>query len=176
MTLSRSWMRCLALAAGTLIGASMLATGSAHAEPLTLLQCQGTESLTYSPGLTFTRRDITITTTAQFSSCTDSTGKVTSGSYGEQFTIFISCNDLLDGFTAQRTFMWNTGDTSVIEGTGQSTAVADQVITTITATVTQGRFQGHTAVEVIPLPQAGFLQCLTTGVTSASGVTTLTIT
>jgi hypothetical protein len=59
---------------------------------------------------------------------------------------------------------------------GSRSAWEPQVITTITATVIQGRFQGRTAVEVIPLPQAGLLQCLTTGFTGATGVTTLTIT
>jgi hypothetical protein len=129
---------------------------------------------TYRPGVTLLRHNITIT--GQFTSCKDSIGEVTSGSYGEQFTIFVGCNDLLDGFTGQRTITRNTGDAGVVEGTGQSTAVAGQVITTITATVIQGRFQGRTVLEVIPLPQPGLLQCLTTGFTSATGLTTLTIT
>lgn len=175
MTGSRSRRRPLALAAVAVLGASALSTGTAHAQPLTLLQCQGTESVTYSPGVTFQARDIDMTVNGHFSSCIDGAGEVTNGSYGEQFTIFVGCNDLLDGFQGSRTFTWSTGDTSVIEQKGSSTAVVGQVITTITGKVTQGRFQGRSALQVITLPQAGLLQCLSTGFTNATGVTTLTI-
>jgi len=175
MAVGSSWTRSTALAAATALGASALITGPAHAEPLGLLQCQGTETVTYSPGVTFQPRDIDITTDGRFGSCVDGEGGVTSGSYGERFTILAGCNDLLDGFQGPRTFTWNTGDTSVIEATGSSTAVAGQVVTTITGTVTHGRFQGRTATQIIVLPQAGLLSCLTTGVTGTTGVTTLTL-
>ncbi|MGW1073058.1 hypothetical protein [Streptomyces sp. NPDC002537] len=181
MALGRSWMRCTALAAVALLGATVPTTSSAHPPPSGQLQCHGTESVAYSPGVTLLPRDFTVTTEGHFGSCTDSTGstdsagrakhraKVTSGSYAERFTLFAGCNNLLEGFTVQRTFTWDTGDTSVVDATGSSTAVAGQVITTITGTVTQGRFQGRKAVQIITIPQAGFLQCLTTGLTSATG-------
>lgn len=176
MTGSRSIVRSLALAAVAVLGGSVLSTGTAHAQPLTLLQCQGTETVTYNPGIIFETRDVDMTVNGRFSSCIDGAGEVTSGSYGNQLTISISCNDLLDGFQGQRTFTWNTGDTSVIEGKGSSTAVAGQIVTVVTGKVIQGRFQGRSALEVIPLPQPGLLQCLTTGFTNATGATTLTIT
>ena len=53
--------------------------------------------------------------------------------------------------------------------------MAGQVVTTITGTITQGRFRGLSAVQTITLPQPGVLQCLTTGYTSATGATTLTL-
>ena len=62
---------------------------------------------------------------------------------------------------------------SVIVATGSSTAVAGQVVTTITGPVTRGRFRGRSAVET--LPQPGALRRLTTGVSHATGVTTLTV-
>ncbi|MEU4212375.1 hypothetical protein AB0F13_20645 [Streptomyces sp. NPDC026206] len=176
MAISRSWMRAVALAAVTALGTTVPATGSADAHSPAHVQCQGTETVTYRPGVTLAARNIEITTEGRFSSCIDSTGKVTSGSYGERFTIFAGCNDLLDGFEDRRTIKWSTGDTSVIKATGSSTAVAGQVVTTLTGTVTQGRFRGRTAVQIITLPQPGVLQCLSTGFTGATGVTTLTIT
>ncbi|MFC0862206.1 hypothetical protein ACFHYQ_07845 [Sphaerimonospora cavernae] len=176
MTGSRSLMRSLALAAVAVLGASSLSTGTAHAQPLTLLQCQGIETVTYNPGVTFQQRDIDMTIDAQFNSCIDGAGEVTSGSYGNQATVFVGCNELLGGFEGKRTVTWSTGDTSVIEESGSSTAVAGQVITTTTGKVVQGRFQGRSTLHVSTLPQPGLLQCLTTGFTSATGVTTLTIT
>lgn len=151
------------------------ASASAASQPLQLVQCTGTETTTYRPGVLFQARDIDLRTTGTFRSCLDSTGQVTSGGYGEQFTLFVGCNDLLDGFTGRRTVTWNTGATSVITGSGSSTAVAGQVITTFTGTVTQGVFQGSRAVQTITLPQPNTLECLTTGITEATGVTTLTL-
>lgn len=165
---------------------SLLAAGNASASDATrtsalnlqpgVLQCLGTESDTYSPGVTLQPHPFTVTTSGRFSSCVDSAGAVVSGAYGpEQFSLDVGCSDLFDAFHGVRTIRWNTGDTSVLEGNGQSTEVAGQVITTFTGTVTQGRFQGQSAVQTITLPQPGVLQCLTTGYTGATGVTTLTL-
>lgn len=174
---------------GTIIAltaASSLTAGDADASDATrtgaatpqvgVLQCLGTESDTYTPGVVVQPRPFTVTTTGQFSSCVDGAGAVVSGTYGpEQFGLDVGCSDLFDNFHGVRTVRWNTGDGSVLEGDGQSTEVAGQVITTFTGTVTQGRFQGLSAVQTITLPQPGVLQCLTTGYTGATGVTTLTI-
>ncbi|MFD1831300.1 hypothetical protein ACFSJS_16765 [Streptomyces desertarenae] len=171
---SRARPAVLATAAAVLCTGA-LAAGPVRAEPLALLQCQGTESVTYSPGITFQPRDVDVTTDGRLGSCVDGTGEVASGAYGERFTLHAGCNDLLDGFRGPRTFTWNTGDTSVVEAEGSSTAVAGQVVTTLTGTVVQGRFVGRTATQVITLPQPALLLCLTTGVTGATGVTTLTV-
>ncbi|GAA4629918.1 hypothetical protein GCM10023196_053200 [Actinoallomurus vinaceus] len=165
--------RALVTVAVAALGALTPVTRPAWAGPPALLQCQGTETTAYRPGLAFQPRHIEITTSGRFTSCVG--GAVTSGSYGERFTIFVGCNDLLDGFHRARTFRWNTGDTSVIDGTGRSTATAGQVVTTITGPITAGRLRGRTAIEVITLPQPSALRCLTTGLTNATGATTLTI-
>ncbi|WP_182903824.1 hypothetical protein [Microbispora sp. H10830] len=164
-----------AVAALAVAGPAAAAASPAQARPLALVQCQGTESDAYDPGVVFQPRDFEITTTGRFTSCLGG-GDVTSGSYDERFTIHAGCNDLLDGFQSARTVTWNTGQASVIEGTGSSTAVAGQVVTTFTGTVTAGPFTGRSAVQVVTLPQPGLLKCLTTGFTGATGVTTLTIT
>ncbi len=178
MAVSRTWMRSVALAAVTALVTCAPTSVSAHPHlrPPAQLQCQGTESVAYAPGVTLLPREFDVRTDGRFGLCADSAGKVTSGSYGEHFSLFAGCNDLLGGFEEQRTFTWNTGDTSVVDAKGSSTAVAGQVVTTITGTVAQGRFRGRTAVQVITLPQPGVLQCLTTGFTGATGVTTLVIT
>ncbi|SEM26022.1 hypothetical protein [Nonomuraea pusilla] len=156
------------------LGVLVPAAGPAYA--VTLVQCQGTETVTYDPGVTFTPHDVQLTVSGEFSSCVDGTGQAKSGTYGEQFTISVGCNDLFDDFEGQRVVEWNAGDSSVIEGTGSSTAVAGQVATTFTGTVVQGRFQGEPAVQTITLAQTQLLRCFTTGLTKATGLTTLTIT
>ncbi|KOV35618.1 hypothetical protein [Streptomyces sp. XY152] len=140
-----------------------------------MLQCQGTESVAYSPGITFPPRDVDVTTDGRLGSCVDGAGEVMSGAYGERFTLHAGCNDLLGGFQGPRTFTWSTGDTGVVEAAGSSTAIAGQVVTTFTGTVVQGRFRGRPAAQVIVLPQPGLLRCPSTGVTDATGTTTLTL-
>ena len=158
------------------LGMAPAAQAHVRAQAVTALQCLGTESDTYTPGVTFQPHPFTITVTGQFGSCIDAAGQVTSGSYGpEQIGIDAGCDDLFDGFQGSRTFLWNTGDTSVLEGSGQSTEAAGQVVTVFTGTIVQGRFQGESAVQTITLPQPGVLQCLTTGYTGTTGVNTLTI-
>jgi hypothetical protein len=174
MAIDKRWTR-FTLAAVTVLSGGVLITGPAHAQSLALLQCQGTESDAYRPGVTFQARNIDIRTEARFGSCIGDAPGVTSGSYGERFTLFAGCALLLDGFHGPRTITWNTGGKSVIDASGSSTAAAGQVITTITGIVQRGRFHGRRVVEVITLPQPGVRQCLTTGVTHASGPTTLTV-
>ncbi|MEU7104181.1 hypothetical protein ABZ951_03845 [Streptomyces sp. NPDC046215] len=175
MAVSRSWTRCAAVAAAALLGAAAPGTAPAHAGSSTAVQCKGTESVTYRPGVTFAPRNVEITTEGRFTTCADSAGEVTSGAYGERFTVFAGCNDLLGDFKDRRTVKWSTGESSVIDATGNSTAVAGQVITTITGTVEKGRYQGRSVVQTVTLPQPDLLQCLSTGLTGATGVTTLSI-
>ncbi|MFV2119017.1 hypothetical protein ACE14D_11455 [Streptomyces sp. Act-28] len=173
MAVSRSWKRPAALVAGASLTASALVAAPAGAAPSPLLQCRGTESTTYDPTVVLQPRDVDVTVDGSLSSCAG--GGVTSGAYGERFTLHAGCTNLLDDFQDLRTFTWNTGDSSVAAVRGTTDAVAGQVITTITGTVVQGRYQGRGVVQVITLPQPDLLRCFTTGLRGATGVTTLTI-
>lgn len=179
MAICRAWTRTAALAtAVTALVATAPAAASTHEHPRPdgQLQCSGTETVGYHPGVTLAPRDVDLTVRGRFTHCADSTGKVTSGAYDEHFPLFTGCNNLLEGFTAQRTFKWNTGESSTAEIRGSSTAVAGQVVTTIIGTVVKGRFRGRSVEEVIILPQPSVLDCLTTGFTGATGETTLAFT
>ncbi|GAA0937874.1 hypothetical protein [Actinocorallia libanotica] len=158
------------------LGAAALTASTARAAESGLLQCQGTETIAYSPGVVLAPRDVTFTIDGRFASCLDTTGQVTGGSYEEEFTVSVGCNGLLDSFEAERVFTWSTGDTSTATTTGQSTALLGQVVTTLTGTITQGRFQGRSLLQTVTLPQLGFLQCATTGLSGTTGLTTLTLT
>ncbi|MEU3451686.1 hypothetical protein AB0H29_31355 [Streptomyces thermolilacinus] len=173
---ARARRRAVALTAGAVLAASPLVTAPAEAAPGPVLQCQGTETTTYDPGVVLQPRDITVTVEGRLGSCLDGTGGVTSGAYGERFVLNAGCNNLLDGFTDRRVFTWNSGDSSVAVITGTTNAVAGQVVTTITGTVVEGRYTGRSLLQVITLPQPDVLLCLTTGLRGATGVTTLTLT
>lgn len=173
---ARARRRAVALTAGAVLAASLLVTAPAGAAPGPVLQCQGTETTTYDPGIVLQPRDITVTVEGRLDSCLDGTGGVTSGAYGERFLFNVGCNNLLDGFTDRRAFTWNSGERSVVEITGTTNAVAGQVVTTITGTVVEGRYAGRSLLQVITLPQPDLLLCLTTGLRGATGVTTLTLT
>ncbi|MFI9202922.1 hypothetical protein [Streptomyces sp. NPDC053048] len=169
-------LRVVALAAAVMFGAAApVVPASAHPRDSGLLQCQGTESISYHPAVTLKPRHVRVTVDGRFTSCTGGRGAVRSGGYHEEFTLFTGCNNLLDGFRARRTYNWNTGDSSTADIIGSSTAVAGQVVTPVTGTITHGRFHGRKLLQVIPVPQPGALQCLAGGVSGATGVTTLTI-
>ncbi|WP_269856074.1 hypothetical protein [Streptomyces sp. RPT161] len=169
-------LRAVALAAAVVFGAvTPVVPASAHPRGAGLLQCQGTESVSYHPSVTLQARPVRVTVDGRFGSCVGSDGAVRSGGYHEEFTLFTGCNNLLEGFRARRTYVWNTGDSSTADISGSSTAVVGQVVTPVTGTVTHGRFHGRKLLQVIPLPQPSALQCLAGGVTGATGLTTLTI-
>ncbi|PNE32407.1 hypothetical protein AF335_17515 [Streptomyces eurocidicus] len=176
-------LRVVALAAAVLFGVTAPAPASAQPRRPGLLQCEGTESVSYQPGVILKARPIHITIDGRFASCAGGDGAVKNGGYHEEFTLITGCNKLLEGFRSRRTYTWNTGhsgprhtsDSSTADISGSSTAAVGQVVTPVTGTVTRGRFQGHSLLQVIPLPQPSALQCLTDGLTGVTGVTTLTI-
>lgn len=92
-----------------------------------------------------------------------------------------SCTDLLTGRSGSGVLEWNNTSgpplTSTI--TFDQTVTRDWVVTVVTSigTVTDGLFEGDSFVLVETIPNLQFLACTTpAGMTSATGVTQLTIT
>ncbi|MGW2597963.1 hypothetical protein [Streptomyces klenkii] len=168
-------LRAAALVAAMLFGAVAPVPASASPRQSGQLQCLGSESVSYQPGITLLPRLIHVTVDGHLASCVGGDGAVKSGKYHEEFTLNTGCNNLLEGFRARRAYAWNTGDSSTADITGSSTAVAGQVITPVTGTITHGPFQGRKLLQLIPVPQPSVLQCLGSGLTGATGPTTLTI-
>ncbi|WP_344020800.1 hypothetical protein [Streptomyces luteireticuli] len=168
-------LRAVVLLAAVALGAAAPVPASAHERDPGQVQCLGTETVAYHPGLGLLPRDTRVTVDGRFRSCAGGDGAVRSGGYHEEFTLFTGCNNLLEGFRTRRTYFWNTHDASTAEIAGSSTALAGQVVTPAAGTVTHGRFRGRKVLQLVPLPQPGALQCLSGGVTSASGPTVLTI-
>ncbi|HEX6899078.1 MAG TPA: hypothetical protein VF789_05165 [Thermoanaerobaculia bacterium] len=71
---------------------------------------------------------------------------------------------------------WNNDDSSTFTYNDLSTVVAGQTVLTRIGAITDGQFQGDTAVRVVTYPALDPLQCLTTGVSSQIGTVVLTIT
>ena len=136
--------------------------------------CVGTEVTTFDPPLTLTARATTITVSGIYPTCTNA-GAVTA-TYAETFSLTASCLVLFDSGSALRTFTWGgTVAPSEFRYNVTSSAVAGQVVVTNTGVITSGGFAPAGAVQVITLVTPNALQCLTGGVTSVTGPTTLTI-
>jgi hypothetical protein len=167
---------CRVALVGLLVAGGGLAGGVAPAQALTVEQvCAGTEVTTYDPPLTLVRRPTTITVNGLFPTCTDD--QAVTGSYTANFTTPTSCLDLWNSGTGTETLVW--GGSGVSPSTFSfnvtATEVAGQLLVTSTGLITDGMFAPAGAQKVVALVTPNLLTCLTTGIPSATGVTTLTI-
>jgi hypothetical protein len=166
-------MRLSRLTGAVALVASALSAAPAQAATVEQV-CVGTEVTTFSPPLTFTARERTITVSGVFPSCTNA-GAVT-GTYAETFSLTASCLVLFDSGPAQRTFTWGgTVQPSEFQYNATSNAAGATVTTTNTGVITSGGFAPAGAVQVVSLVTPNALQCLSGGVTGMTGPTTLTI-
>lgn len=167
---------CRVSLAGLLVAAGVLVGGAGSAHALTVEQvCTGTEVTTYDPPLTFTRRPTTITVSGIFPTCTDD--QAINGSYGTTFTTTASCLELWNAGSATETLVW--GGSGVTPSTFAfnvtATELGGQLVVTSTGLITDGMFSPAGAQKVVVLVTPNLLNCLTTGIAGATGVTTLTI-
>ncbi len=151
--------------------------GTAAADPLDLV-CAGTQTVTYSPGLTLVPTSQTITVQAIYSPCVSaSQPAVTAGQAGVTTHEVRSCLDVAEPGGATRFITWNTGQTSTFLYNAIVNTVGGNTVVTLTGTITAGLFAGDSAVQVIVGPTLDTLSCLIPpGITSRFSVTTLTIT
>jgi hypothetical protein len=152
-------------------------TSPAAADPLDV-ECGGTQTVTFSPGLLLVPTNQTVTVQAIYSPCVSaSEPTLTAGHSGVTVHETRSCLDLAVPGTATRIYAWNTGQTSTFTYNRTVTSLGGDEVVTLTGTITAGLFAGDTAVEVIIGPTLDTLACLSPpGITSRIGVTTLTIT
>ncbi|QQQ79206.1 hypothetical protein IOD16_12680 [Saccharothrix sp. 6-C] len=168
-------MRLSRLAHCALVAVLAAGASTVPAHALALEQtCVGTEVTTFDPPLTLTARPVTVTVSGVYPACT-STGAVT-GTYAETFSLTASCLVLFDSGSALRTFTWGgTVAPSEFQYNVTSSAVAGQVVVTNTGVITSGGFAPAGAEQVITLVTPNVVQCLSGGVSSVTGPTTLTI-
>lgn len=166
----RVYLAALLLAVGTLM------VGSGTAQALTVEQsCVGTEVTTYNPPLTFTTRPVTITVNGVFTSCTNPAAPT--GFYSETFTISASCLVPLEAASPTRTIVWGNpaSQPSTFRYNVTETEVGGQLIVTSTGAITHGTFAPASAEQIVTLVTPNLLQCLSTGIATVTGPTTLLI-
>lgn len=158
------------------VGVSV-ATPAAQAADVELLSCAGSGANTYQPGVTMQPRTVSITSSADYSSCVSSgTPTITSGGYGIVANGLVSC--LAGGVSITVTITWNTGETTTVAAVGLVVLrPGNEVVVVYQGTVTAGRFTGAAVVMTAALVNATPTQCLTPeGVTGTSGPAAITIT
>lgn len=169
-------------AAGTVVAVLVMAgvvaaAPSAHAADVELLSCTGTGTNTYQPGVTAQPRTVSITSSAEYSSCVSSgSPAITSGGYGIVASGLVSC--LAGGVSITVTIAWDTGETTTVAAVGLVVLrPANEVVVVYQGTVTAGRFTGAAVVMTAALVNATPAQCLTPeGVTGTGGPAAITIT
>ncbi|WP_283136101.1 hypothetical protein [Rhizohabitans arisaemae] len=145
--------------------------------------CTGTSHVTFSPGLTLTPQNVTVTETDTVPSCTSTDPTITGIVTGGPFSYPVpgaSCNhvELNPAGGGQLVLHWNNGQTSTLTGLLSTlTATGGIVQNTAAGTVTAGQFTGATAVITWAYLLVNPLQCLTPGgLTAQDGTIVLQIT
>ncbi|MER5418046.1 hypothetical protein [Streptomyces virginiae] len=160
---------------------TLFAAPLASAAPVSLVVCTGEQTTSFNPGLTFTPRSVHFSTTASPISCTGSDVEegAESGGYTVEGTPTLSCGAINKSIEVTQTYHWEDGSTSTV--VLNASVNAKPLGTTVLqqyGEVTDGRYAGLQVQQVIVTVTdlSELLGCLTTGVTSANGYITLTLT
>jgi hypothetical protein len=181
-SLSQSWLggsphrlRAAGLVAAMLGALACSAAAAAPAGATTL--CTGHQDETFAPGLTNTSQTTTFTVRRTFSTCLSlADPTITSGSASTTIIAPFSCQSALDSGSSTSTIHWSNGHTSTFSFTYTSITVNGTDQTEETGTITAGEFTGRSAIGVVTTPSLDPTACATsTGVTSLTGLSTLTI-
>lgn len=163
-----------------LLGLGILAAPApAQALGVNLAQCTGTHNAQWSPGATNTPKLITVSTQSQWTCVQLQLPLLINASSTNQFTAQFSCESLLAPVPATWTINWGDGATSTFTFNSTVEAVDGNLVITAPGTITAGRYAGSTALATFILENLGATLenlCATTGVTNATGASTLTIT
>ncbi|MFE5512092.1 hypothetical protein ACFQ9J_15970 [Streptomyces sp. NPDC056529] len=156
------------------ICASPFLAAPAQAAPLDLT-CTGSQTLNYSPGLTLTPQNVTVSGGGTFTCISLADPTLTAGG----FTVppnnaTLGCG--LTGGSGTFTYQWNNGTTSTITATSVATVNLGAIQIISTGTVVAGQFTGDNAVFTWTGTSSELTACLTSGVSQYNGTTTLTFT
>jgi hypothetical protein len=161
-----------------LLGFAMaLAPVRSHAQGgLTLVACVGTHTAAWSPGLTDTVEDVTVSTSSLWSCPLSGT----SASSSQQFSQKLSCDSLLQPTNVTWVITWANKQTSTAQLSGDVENIDGNLVVPLTGTITAGLYEGNNiAITITDTNLGAALQnaCSSQGgLTNASGPTALTIT
>ncbi|TDT39958.1 hypothetical protein EV562_103329 [Streptomyces sp. BK208] len=162
-----------AAVAAAVLPLTPLVPASAASADTPLLTCLGAVTQSYDPGLLLTPRTVTFTARVTYSTCVG--GTVSTGTQTVTASIVNSCL-LNDPFSSNVGLVeWNTGQTSELTTSNVKVISGGQIVVTDTGTVTSGLYAGKKVVQVTTIATPNVLDCVGSGVTSASGVVSLTI-
>ena len=155
-------------------GLAVTAAPAAHAA--STVQCSGTTSSTFTPGITLIPQTVNIHADISFGPCASTNPAITTATSVANGTGTISC--LSGNATGTQQIFWNDGSQSVVTWTGLVGArPAGQSVLVINGIVTGGNaFLGGTMTETLAVITNQSAQCLTPqGVQSGGGPVVLNI-
>jgi hypothetical protein len=174
-------LAALAALLAAIASAAVIAPSDASAGT-DLVTCTGQETVSWSPPLTNTPQDTTVTIEGMLGalgnpgSCVSVGTSVSSVSYREVFSFpNDSCTTAGINLPGSRVFTWDNGQSSTFTFTASIVNGVGTEIVTLTGTITAGRFDGDPAVETIEVPQLDPALCAGSGITSNSAQAELEI-
>ncbi|MBB5866843.1 hypothetical protein F4553_000222 [Allocatelliglobosispora scoriae] len=169
-------VRLVAMAA-LLVPTSIVLGASPAAADTVDLSCTGTQSASYSPGLTLTSRTVTASGSGSFSCPVSADPTLTGGAFTiSPFTYTGTCG-LTANSNATFTYAWNNGRTSTVQVNVYVYSTLGVVVATSVGPVIAGEFLGDTFAFTWTAMSPSPADCLTaTGVTQYAGPITLTMT
>jgi hypothetical protein len=156
----------VALVAAALVPA---ATAPAHALAAGTTACEGSQTVSYSPGLSLRRREVTIHGTSTLGRCVSSADPtITGGKSTFTATGRLSCTS--GDYSGTRKVTWNNGRTSTMSFTSVVSVSAGESVVAIKGTVTDGEFSGQKWSAAFTMFTTRPAACATTeGLPTASG-------
>jgi hypothetical protein len=151
-------IRAILTTAATL--AALIVSAAPAQAQVDVLTCVSDTDVHYSPGLTLTPQNVTVTVDGEFLTCVDLSGQqITGGTYGAKIKATRSCLDLLTPTTGTFTVHWNNNTSSTISFSRTTVIAGAALVTTETGTVVSGTFTGHPTLFVTVGPNL-LVQCL----------------
>ena len=142
------------------------------------IQCQGTHSVSFNPGLRLTPGFVTLTRSTIYSVCTSvSDPEITYGLTSGTGMFQASCLNVLAGPPSTTWIItWNTGETSEWLYSSSTQNVSGTIVQTQIGVIVSGKFAGSTAIGVLAQVAPPLIECLgPPGVTHSQGIATLSI-
>jgi hypothetical protein len=156
----------------------LVATASPAAAQGGDIECQGTHSVSFNPGLRLTPGLVTLTRSTIYAVCTSlSDPEITYGLSSGTGMFQASCLNVLAGPPSTTwTITWNTGETSQWLYSSSTQNVSGTIVQTQIGVIVAGKFAGSTAIGVLVQVAPPVIECLgPPGVTTSQGLATLSI-
>jgi hypothetical protein len=153
----------------------------AAASAAEVVECLGTRTVEFSPGLTLTPTLTTLVVTDDYAVCEGASGSAVTSAF-RQVVVTLpaqTCTTALDGTPGlrQNILVWDTGETSTFDFTVSVQRIGSVVVATEMGEISDGLFEGATAVAVATETSPDILDCLgTNGVTEITGPAIFTLT